>query len=96
MRMDIDEFVWLPEIVDKLTDKHRVTPDEVEQVFFDQPRFRFHERGRVEGQHMYTALGRSDAGRYLIVYFIFKPYRRALIVSAREMDASERKRYERK
>jgi len=45
---------------------------------------------------MYTAFGQTDAGRYLIVYFIFKPYQRALIVSAREMDASERKRYERK
>ena len=94
--MNIDEFVWLPEIVDKSVGKHHVTPEEVEQVFFGQPRFRYHEKGRVESQDMYTAFGQTDAGRYLIVYFIFKPYQRALIVSAREMDASERRRYERK
>jgi len=33
--------------------------------------------------------------RYLIVFFIFKPPRRALIVTAREMTSAERKRYER-
>ena len=94
--MFIDEFVWLPEIVDKLLDKHDVSPEEVEQVFFGRPRFRYHEKGRVEGQDMYTALGQTDADRFLIVYFIFKPHQRALIVSARDMDASERRRYERK
>ncbi|MBX7233643.1 MAG: hypothetical protein K1X65_04610 [Caldilineales bacterium] len=45
---------------------------------------------------MYTALGQTDTGRFLIVFFIFKPHRRALIISARDMDASERRRYERK
>lgn len=45
---------------------------------------------------MYTALGRTDSGRYLIVFFILKPSKRALIISAREMEPTERKRYARK
>lgn len=94
--MYIDDFVWLPSVVDKLEDKHGITQDEVEEVFFDDPRFRFVEKGRVEGEHMYLALGQTDAGRYLVVYFIFKPAHRALIISARDMNKSERRQYARK
>ena len=38
--MNIDDFIWLPAIVDKLESKHHVMPDEVEEVFFNKPRFR--------------------------------------------------------
>ncbi len=41
-------------------------------------------------------LGRSDAGRYLAVFFIYTKDQRALILSARDMSDAERKRYERK
>jgi hypothetical protein len=91
--MRIDDFIWLPEIVEKLLVKHRVSLEEAEQVFFNRPRFRFHETGHVQGEDLYTALGPTDAGRYLIVFFIFKPSNLALIISAREMDETERKRY---
>ena len=94
--MFIEEFVWLPNIVDKLISKHRVIPEEVEDVFFNHPRFRFHEKGHVQGENMYTAAGQTDGGRYLIVFFIFKSSHNALIISARDMTRSERKYYERK
>jgi len=42
---------------------------------------------------MYSALGQADAGRYLTVFFIFKPRGVALIISARDMSAGERRRY---
>jgi len=32
----IDDFIWLPDIVEKLAVKHRVTQDEVEEVFFNR------------------------------------------------------------
>ncbi|MFH1635338.1 MAG: BrnT family toxin, partial [Chloroflexota bacterium] len=59
-------------------------------------RFRFHEKGHVRGEDMYTVLGQSEAGRYLIVFFIFNPANRALIISARNMNRSERRYYERR
>ena len=59
--MYIDEFIWLPDIVEKLAVKHHATQDEVEEVFF-----------------------------------IHKPDNTALILTARDMDKKERKRYERK
>ncbi len=94
--MNIDDFIWLPDIVDKLAVKHHVTQEEVEEVFFDRPKYRFVEYGRRSGEDVYSAIGQTDAGRYLIVFFIHKSGNRALILSARDMDQKERKRYERK
>jgi uncharacterized DUF497 family protein len=89
----IDDFIWLPDIIEKLENKHRVLPEEVEEVFFNRPHFRFIERGHVAGEDVYVALGQTDSGRYLSVFFIHKPGNLALIISARDMDAAERRRY---
>ena len=94
--MYIDDFLWLPDIVDKLAAKHGVTEEEAEEIFFNQPRFRLVERGYRPGEDVYTAWGQTSAGRYLVVFFINKPHNRALILSARAMDDKERRRYERK
>ncbi len=94
--MYIDDFIWLPDFVEKLLIKHGVSQDEVEEVFFNQPRFRFVEKGNRPGENVYSASGQTDAGRYLIVFFILKPHNAALILSARDMDRKERRRYEQK
>ncbi len=96
MGIVIEEFIWLPNVVEKLAAKHQVTPEEVEDVFFIAPYFRFHEKGRIRGENMYTALGQTETGRYLIVFFILKSANRALIISTRNMTRTERKRYGRK
>jgi len=92
--MYIDDFIWLPDIVDKLAVKHHVSKDEVEEVFFNHPHFRYVEKGHREGENMYAAFGQTDAGRYVIAFFIYKPSHLAVIVSARDMDVKERRRYE--
>jgi uncharacterized protein len=94
--MYIDNFIWLPDIVDKLISKHHVTQDEVEDVFFNKPKYRFVESGYKQDEDVYSASGQTDAGRYLVVFFIHKPDNTALILSARDMDKKERRRYERK
>lgn len=94
--MYIDEFIWLPDIVDKLAYKHNISPEEAEEVFLNRPRFFFMEKGRVAGEDLYMALGQTDAGRYLSIFFIRKVGELALIISARDMDAKERRRYGRK
>ena len=94
--MFVDDFVWLPDIVDKLAAKHHVTQDEAEEIFFNKPLFRFVESGYQVGEDVYAALGQTDAGRYLIVFFIKKMNQMALIISARDMDTKERRRYERR
>lgn len=94
--MYIDDFLWLPEILEKLAVKHHVTENEVEEIFFNRPRYRFVESGYRPGEDVYSASGQTDAGRYLIVFFIHKPANIALILSARDMDRQERRRYERR
>lgn len=94
--MYIDDFIWLPDILNKLMFKHQILQDEVEEVFFNDPQFRFVELGYREDEDVYAALGQTDSGRYVIVFFIYKPNRMALILSARDMDSKERKRYEKR
>jgi len=60
------------------------------------PKFRYVEKGHRKGDNVYSALGQSDSGRYIIVIFIYKYKNLALILSARDMDKKERRRYERK
>ena len=94
--MEITRIIWLRDIIDKLEWKHQVMPDEVEEVFANKPRYRRITRGHVQGEDVYGAFGQTDAGRYLSVFFIKKPGEAALVISARDMDARERERYERK
>lgn len=94
--MRITGFVWLEEIVEKLWHKHHVEQDEAEQVVTSRAYFRFVERGHRAGEDVYAALGQTDGGRYLIVFFVHKGDGRALIVSARDMTPAERRRYGRR
>ena len=93
--MKIAGFIWLEEIVEKLEVKHQVVSEEVEQVFSNQPRVKRMNRGHYRGEDVYRALGQTDAGRYLTVFFVHKLSHEALILSARDMDDKERKSYAR-
>lgn len=91
--MKIDEIIWLQKVVDKLETKHHIFQEEVEQVFANNPQYRFLEKGKVEGEHVYSD---TDIGRYVTVIFILKFKNCALIISARDMDKKERKQYGKK
>ena len=81
---------------DKLERKHNVRSYQVFEVMRSDPRIYFTERGKRKGEDVYAAYGQTEAGRYLVLFFIYKLTRVALVVSARDMDESERKRYARK
>ena len=63
--MHIDDFIWLPDFVEKIYVKHHVTQDEAEEIFFNEPYFRFVDSGYRKGEDVYSAWGQTDAGRYL-------------------------------
>lgn len=94
--MYIDNFIWLPDILDKIAVKHNVTQEEAEEIFFNNPQYRFIESSYRPGEDVYSASGQTDSGRYLIVFFIYKSDNFAMILSARDMDKKERRRYEKK
>ena len=92
--MRIDGIIWLENVERKIWEKHRVQPDEVEAILESDPHVRFVERGFRQGEDVYSALGRTPDGRYLIVYFVYKPRtREALVVTARRMTRKERRQY---
>jgi uncharacterized DUF497 family protein len=95
--VQIENIVCSPRIEAKLESKHRVTVSEARQIFFGRPRIRFAEKGHTVGEDVYVAFGQTLGGRYLSVFFIYKPARKtAAIISAREMSDKERKAYGRK
>ena len=94
--MKVSGFIWLDGIVEKLHQKHSVLQEEVREVFNNRPKFRFVEKGHRPGENVYFAAGQTMDGRYLIIFFVAKKDKRALILSARDMTRSERKGYEHK
>jgi uncharacterized DUF497 family protein len=92
------ETIVCPERIEaKLKSKHRVTISEARQVLFSEPRIRFAEKGHTAGEDVYVAFGQTLGGRYLSVFFIYKPrLKTAVIISARDMSDKERKAYGRK
>jgi uncharacterized DUF497 family protein len=94
--MHIRECLWSEYVVEKIALKHQLSTGEVEEVLSSRPRIRRIERGRLKGEDVYVAYGRTEAGRYLTVFFIHKQSGDALILSARDMDEKERTRYRQK
>lgn len=72
---------------------HRVTDAECEQIFFNSPLVTAVDKNHSQRERRFQALGRADPGRRLFVAFTV---RRSLIriISAREMNKREERRYE--
>ncbi|MEK6302769.1 MAG: BrnT family toxin [Acidobacteriota bacterium] len=95
--MQIETIVCPERIEAKLESKHHVTFSEARQILFSEPRIRFAEKGHTAGENVYAAFGQTLGGRYLSVFFIYKPrLKTAVIISARDMSDKERKTYGRK
>lgn len=85
------------DVEQKLIWKHNLQAYEVYELFGNEPRIRFREKGKVRGEDVYTARGQTNAGRYLAVFFIYKPSSHtALVISARDMNSTERRSYGKK
>ena len=94
--MKLGKLIWKSRIIEKLERKHNVSTIEVEEVMYENtPHVRFIQKGDVEGEDLYVAYGRTFAGRYLIVFFIYKHDQNVLPISARDMDRRERRQYAR-
>ncbi len=95
--MQIDYIICPRAIEEKLVKKHHVSLREARQALLNNPRIRFAEKGYIEGEDVYAAFGQTFGGRYLSIFFVFKPSdNTAIIISARDMSQKERKSYARK
>jgi hypothetical protein len=88
-----EQIIWLPAVEEKLYGKHHVIRREVEEALKSPPLVKFVEKGHQAGEDVYAAYGRTGAGRYLIIFYIAKPNKTALIISGRDMTNKERKAY---
>jgi hypothetical protein len=93
--MVITRIVWREQFVAKLAQKHGVSVTEAEDVLRSKPSVRRVSKGKIKGEHVYAAYGQSASGRYLVVFYIRKIGGAILPISARDMDGSERRYYER-
>lgn len=85
MSLPIAAFDWDEYNEDKIWELHRVARDEVESVFYEgQPLV------RKAAENKYYAFGQTEDGRYLFIVFVWKPNRVIRVVTARDMDDSER------
>jgi len=89
---EFEGFDWSGGNVEKNWERHRVTPLEAEQVFFNSPLLTGSDSRHSEQEQRHYALGQTDAGRELFVVFTMRD-RRLRIVSARDMSRKERKVY---
>jgi len=67
-----DSLIWLPEITEKLQEKHGVEQKEVEQVFAGKPRYFRGPKGKRRDENVYYAFGQTAGERYLVVTYIKK------------------------
>jgi len=94
--MRIAGIIWLEDIVEKLEQKHAIQKHEIKEILAGRAWFRFMEKGHRPGENLYAAFGQTEDGRYVMVFFVHKHDGQALVVSAREMTATERRTYERR
>ena len=87
-------FDWDEWNTSKNWDKHRVTPEEAESVFFHDPLLLRSDTGHSIREKRYLAMGETPGGRGLLVVFTV---RRKLIrvISARDMNRRETEAYTR-
>ena len=84
----VRELSWTDESLDHIWERHQVQPEEVEQVVYF--RYRWVKRGRGGVQEVH---GRTDAGRYLIVFLSESEDGGDHVVTARDMDKTERRNF---
>lgn len=88
--MVITELIWTDDNVDHLAE-HGVTPREVQDVIWDDPRF---ERRR--GRQRYHVYGQTSGGRYLFVVLEREYDIVFYVVTARDMTNREKNYYRQK
>ena len=84
--MLITDLIWDNENVEHIVE-HRVEPDEIEDVCYGKSRIE-----RVSG-NKYAILGQTAEGRHLFVIVAHRGRGIFRVITAREMNENERRRY---
>jgi len=88
--MRFHDIICSQDVAEKLRRKHALEPDEVEEALRNDP---YVLRGR---DGLYVVLGRTDAGRYVTAIIAGLGASSGRLVTARDMDRTERRTYQRR
>ena len=86
-------FEWDEHNSEKNWRKHRVTPSECEEVFFNRPLVVKDDTRHSEKEAHCYCLGHTDSGRLLFIVFTVRQ-NKIRVISARGMNNKERNVYE--
>lgn len=87
------EFDWDKGNVDKNLIKHKVTNEETEEIFFNEPLTIFEDLQHSSKEERFVAYGRTDEGRKLTIIFIIRK-NKIRVISARDQSGKEKTIYE--
>jgi len=87
------QFQWDHGNERKSSDKHNVSKQEAEQVFFNQPLLLLEDNVYSQKEIRFHALGRTDNNRKLHISFTIRE-NQIRVISARPMHRKEIKNYE--
>ncbi len=89
---EFEGFDWDEANAGKNWKKHRVTPGEAEQLFFNEPLVVAGDETHSKKEKRFRALGQSDDGRLLFAAFTVRR-RRIRVIFVRDMNRKDRKVY---
>ncbi len=92
--LECEGFQWDHGNAPKLWKRHKVIPDEAEQVFLNRPIVVAPDIAHSRTEFRCYALGRTDGGRGLFVVFTIRG-NLIRVILARDMSRRERMAYER-
>ena len=92
MTLRIDDFHWIERLVDKIVGKHGIDPEAVESALLNVDPLPYVWR---KGNR-YLALAQvENDGEHLFIVFDMKPGNVARVITARPMEADEKRRFRR-
>lgn len=87
-------FEWDEANAHKNWDRHRVSPEEAEDIFFNEPLVVRSDARSSRIEKRYYALGRTGTGRRLFVSFTIRR-QQIRVISVRDMNRNETEIYQR-
>lgn len=82
-------FEWDEANVNKNWERHRVSPAECEELFFNEPLIVEPDYAHSQREKRFIALGKTDLDRLLFIVFTIRD-NKIRVISARDMNKKER------
>jgi len=89
----IKGFEWDEGNISKNKEKHKVSKEEAEEVFLNQPVRFFDDEVHSKSEKRYGLLGKTNKGRKLVVFFTIRS-NKVRVISVRAQGIKDREIYE--